>query len=125
VVFPSSDQTSNFTAIFEPKLKPVEPPSGAAAAVSSPTPQLPTAPGERPAETPVNPGAEKEQSPFLEPVILTEEDALYQLRAIPLYFPTSYSLVKPYVAGFELNSLDAVTLTNVVIDNDWRPADSN
>lgn len=53
--------------------------------------------------------------------ILSEEDALYELRAIPLYFPTSFSLVRPYVVGFEMNSLDALTLSNVAIDSEWRP----
>ncbi len=53
--------------------------------------------------------------------ILSEEEALYELRAIPLYFPTSYSLVKPYVSGFDANSLDAPSLRDVVIDNNWQP----
>lgn len=48
------------------------------------------------------------------------ETALFELRAIPLYFPTSYSLIKPYVIGFELNSLDAPSLNEVSIDNDWQ-----
>ena len=54
-------------------------------------------------------------------MILSEEDALYQFHAIPLYFPTSYSLVKPYVAGFEMNGLDAPLLNSVTIDNTWQP----
>lgn len=53
-------------------------------------------------------------------LILTEEEALYQLRSIPLYFPTSYSLVKPYVKGFDLNALDAPSLKSVEIDSNWR-----
>ncbi|MEO7673865.1 MAG: ABC transporter substrate-binding protein, partial [Pyrinomonadaceae bacterium] len=52
---------------------------------------------------------------------LNEEAAIYELRAIPLYFPTSFSLVRPYVDGFEMNSLDAITLSNVMIDNEWQP----
>jgi hypothetical protein len=51
----------------------------------------------------------------------SEANAIYDLWAIPLYFPTSYSLVKPYVSGFEMNSLDAPLLQNVSIDNDWQP----
>jgi len=38
-----------------------------------------------------------------------------------LYFPTSYSLVKPYVRGFEMNGLDAPSLRDVSIDNTWQP----
>lgn len=55
-------------------------------------------------------------------LILTEQEALLQLPAIPLYFPTSYSLVKPYVQGFELNELDAVSLKDVQIDSNWQPS---
>ncbi|MEP6788586.1 MAG: peptide ABC transporter substrate-binding protein [Acidobacteriota bacterium] len=69
----------------------------------------PSAKEETPAET-----AETESS-------LTEERAMYELRAIPLYFPTSYSLVKPYVLGFEMNGLDAPLLKDVSIDNAWQP----
>lgn len=69
-------------------------------------------------------------SPLLDPgapiappgptAILTEEEALYELRSIPLYYPTSYSLVKPYVKGFDLNALDAPSLKSVSIDPNWR-----
>ncbi len=54
-------------------------------------------------------------------LILNEEAALSELPAIPLYFPTSYSLVKPYVQGFEINTLDAPSLKNVRIDSNWQP----
>lgn len=53
--------------------------------------------------------------------ILTEDEAMFQLPAIPLYFPTSYSLVKPYILGFEINTLDAPSLKDVRIDNNWQP----
>lgn len=62
-----------------------------------------------------------EASPIYAPERFSEEDALYEMRAIPLYFPTSYSLVKPYVQGFDINGLDSPSLRNVVIDNDWQP----
>ena len=54
-------------------------------------------------------------------VTMSEANAIYELWAIPLYFPTSYSLVKPYVNGFEMNSLDAPALGDVSIDADWQP----
>ena len=57
--------------------------------------------------------------------ILTEDEAMTELPAIPLYFPTTYSLVKPYISGFEINTLDAPSLKNVKIDNDWQPEKSN
>ena len=53
-------------------------------------------------------------------LFLTEESALFELPGIPLYFPTSYSLVKPYVKGFDVNSLDAPLLKRVEIDSTWK-----
>ncbi|NJM53549.1 MAG: hypothetical protein HC846_09275 [Blastocatellia bacterium] len=57
-------------------------------------------------------------------VILSEEEALEHLPAIPLYFPTSYSLVKPYIQGFELNAFDALSLKDVQINSSWQPVDN-
>lgn len=54
-------------------------------------------------------------------LILTEDEALEKLPAIPLYFPMSFSLVKPYIQGFETNTLDAPSLKNVAINNEWQP----
>ena len=51
----------------------------------------------------------------------SEEDALRELNAIPLYFPMAYSLVKPYVRGFDVNGLDAAALENISIDSSWQP----
>ncbi len=59
-----------------------------------------------------------------ESTILTEADVIFELNAIPLYFPTSYSLVKPYVLGFDSNALDAPVLRNVSIDTGWQPGQS-
>lgn len=70
-----------------------------------------------------NPAEEKTNEVAQDKMILTEEQALEQLPAIPLYFPTSYSLVKPYVQGFDLNAFDALSLKNVQIDSNWQPAD--
>jgi oligopeptide transport system substrate-binding protein len=56
-----------------------------------------------------------------EAIILTEAQAIEELSAIPLYFPTSYSLVKPYIRGFEINILDAPSLKDVKIDFTWQP----
>ena len=62
------------------------------------------------------------QGPISPPVAtFTEQDALYELTAIPLYFPTSYSLLKPYVQGFDINGLDAPSLKAVTIRSDWLP----
>lgn len=119
VVFPTADEAANFMSVFEPKSIPPEAPSKAAVADPAKT-NGPSAAETIPAPSPTASPGEAKPS---ELPILSEDEALYQLHAIPLYFPTSFSLVKPYVAGFDLNSLDAVTLSNVAINSDWRPAE--
>jgi ABC-type oligopeptide transport system substrate-binding subunit len=52
--------------------------------------------------------------------IQSEAEALSELRAIPLYFASSYALVKPYVSGFDSNVLDIPSLKHVRIDTNWR-----
>jgi hypothetical protein len=52
--------------------------------------------------------------------ILSEAQALRELPAMPLYFASSYALVKPYVVGFEANLLDAPSLKHVRIDTSWQ-----
>ena len=55
------------------------------------------------------------------PPILSEAQALREVPAVPVYFATSYSLVKPYVQGFDANVLDAPSLQRVRIDTNWQP----
>ncbi|HKP71902.1 MAG TPA: hypothetical protein VJT82_03125, partial [Pyrinomonadaceae bacterium] len=55
------------------------------------------------------------------PPILTERDALRALPAMPVYFASSYALVKPYVSGFDANLLDAPSLQHVRIETNWQP----
>ena len=103
VVLPTSDEMANILTIFglpeerNAAAKPMQP---------SPTP-VPEA----------SLGAEKPKSE----VIVTENEALLDFWAIPLYFPTSYSLVKPYVLGFDVNSLDAPSLRVVSMNRNWQP----
>jgi oligopeptide transport system substrate-binding protein len=49
----------------------------------------------------------------------TEAQALKEMKAMPIYFATSYSLVKPYVSGFDLNVLDAPSLKRTHLDTNW------
>lgn len=51
---------------------------------------------------------------------ISEEDSLFNIYAIPLYYPAAYALVKPYVRGFDMNGLDAPSLKDVTIDNSWQ-----
>jgi hypothetical protein len=46
----------------------------------------------------------------------SEAQALKDLKAVPIYFASSYSLVKPYVSGFDSNVLDAPSLKKTRID---------
>ena len=130
VVLPTSDETAGLMAIFEPPAPPAALPS-AAAENSPPVPgATPNAASpessnsnQSPSAAAVEPNAPAE---ITEPVtVLTEEEALAELPAIPLYFPTSYSLVKPYIQGFEINTLDAPSLKDVRIDNNWQPKKPN
>ena len=52
--------------------------------------------------------------------VFSESQALRELPAMPLYFASSYALVKPYVVGFETNLLDAPSLKHVRIDTSWQ-----
>ncbi len=53
-------------------------------------------------------------------LILSNEEAIAEIPAIPLYFPETYSLVKPYIQGFETNILDAPSLKTVKINSEWK-----
>jgi ABC-type oligopeptide transport system substrate-binding subunit len=57
--------------------------------------------------------------------IETEAQALKSLSAMPIYFASSYSLVKPYVSGFDSNVLDAPSLKTVQINTAWRPTQAS
>jgi oligopeptide transport system substrate-binding protein len=59
------------------------------------------------------------------PPIETEAQALSDLSAMPIYFASSYSLVKPYVSGFDSNVLDAPSLKTVRIITNWKQSESS
>jgi oligopeptide transport system substrate-binding protein len=66
-------------------------------------------------------GAESQTlPPPLRQTILSQADALKSLPAIPIYFASSYSLIKPYVVGFDNNLLDAPSLKRVRLDTSWQ-----
>jgi oligopeptide transport system substrate-binding protein len=55
------------------------------------------------------------------PVLIENEaQALKELKAMPIYFASSYSLVKPYVSGFDLNVLDVPSLKRTRLDTSWK-----
>ena len=114
VVMPTPSETANFIAMFHGDAAAhdddTESPAGSVRSEFS-------APSPTPAGDNADPltGASLETERFF-----TEESALFELPGIPLYFPTSYSLVKPYVKGFDSNSLDAPLLKRVEIDTNWK-----
>ena len=111
VVFPTADELMSMLAILEP--------AGVGAGPSAEGQTPANAVEARPADSSAGEGTPSGAS--TPDIVATEVSAVYEHWAIPLYFPTSYSLVKPYVTGFEINSLDAPLLTHVVIDTGWQP----
>jgi oligopeptide transport system substrate-binding protein len=64
-----------------------------------------------------------ERDPHAPQAAATESQELKELRAVPIYFASSYSLVKPYVTGFDVNVLDAPSLKKTRLDTNWKPAE--
>lgn len=131
-VLATNDETANMLTIFpvradSPNQSNGNPQQSADAAQSSGNPngaasvfipEKPQAENESAAITGENPVS---SAPEEDEAILTEEKAFGELTVMPLYFPISYSLVKPYIQGFDVNILDAPSLKNVRIDNSWQP----
>lgn len=121
VVLPVNDEIVNLASIFGLARKPKA--ESRADRRPGPVVEVPNVQG----PGVIEPNAldeEKRGSDELPPSIsltMTEADAIFDLRAIPLYFPTSYALVKPYVRGFEMNALDAPSLKEMSIDTSWQP----
>jgi len=69
------------------------------------------------------PAASPEASPSPQPTLTveTEAQALKDLKAVPIYFASSYSLVKPYVSGFDSNVLDVPSLKKTRMNTNWTP----
>ena len=126
VVLPTNDEMVNLESILGSAKKITEKSAAESKAVDDTTiliekPQ-PVLKDERVKGGPLAPPADESLLENRETVLtLTEEDAIFELKAIPLYFPASYSLVKPYIRGFEINGLDAPSLKEVSIDNNWQP----
>ncbi|HZH30719.1 MAG TPA: peptide ABC transporter substrate-binding protein [Pyrinomonadaceae bacterium] len=121
MIMQTVDEESNILAMFDPARLNFVTSAGTsdgAEANASSTPR-PTPPGEaNSAEAAPNssPSAGAPTQP-----ILSEQQALEELPAIPIYFASSYALVKPYVAGFDSNVLDAPSLQHVRINTNWQP----
>jgi oligopeptide transport system substrate-binding protein len=78
---------------------------------------------ERDAQPAVSPSASPEDAaapPEEKRIVETESQALKDLTAVPIYFASSYSLVKPYVSGFDSNVLDVPSLKKTRMDTNWK-----
>lgn len=112
-VFPTADEIMSILEILKPPQNFPEsmPPTSGGKGVEARDPQKSAVPKQQ----------ERTADVEYPDMTMSESNAVYELWAIPLYFPTSYALVKPYVVGFEMNSLDAPSLSDVSIDADWQP----
>lgn len=130
VVLPTNDAAVNMLAIFAPQKKIVEPVEDSGESAPQPKNESEASPENADSEVSavVQPIEKKTAVEIFEnengALILSETEAIAELSAIPLYFPTSYSLVKPYILGFETNVLDAPLLREVRIDNAWQPKEN-
>jgi oligopeptide transport system substrate-binding protein len=133
VVLPTTDETTNMLALFSTGGAENGEKEGATEPAATESETEKQAPAYKPSEENSTAATESEtaeseanetsaETETAEKTILSEQQAFEELPAIPLYFPTSYSLVKPYVQGFETNVLDAPSLKSVKIDNNWQPA---
>jgi len=122
VVLPTSDETANMLAIFLPESKDAETEIALPGSEVLGIPQNPVSAS--PEDTPAAGRDDKQPTADTggeDTLILTDEEGMQKLYVIPLYFPTSYSLVKSYVQGFDINALDAPSLKDVRIDTNWQP----
>ena len=120
VVLPTADEMASLTAVFGSVVKSTEQPTLEPKAGEIPLTQPPIKRAEKggPSDSKTT-EPDSERSPTI--TLLTEQDAMYGMNAIPLYFPMSYSLVKPYVKGFEMSGFGALSLRDVTIDSNWQP----
>ncbi|MFL6208970.1 MAG: peptide ABC transporter substrate-binding protein [Pyrinomonadaceae bacterium] len=112
IVMQTTDEETNMRAMFAP----VEP-----SAQNNVAAGMATTPIEQTTGGPNTTAHAESPKPPVPPKILTEQEALRVLPAMPVYFASSYALVKPYVNGFDTNLLDVPSLQRVHIDTSWQP----
>ncbi len=117
-VMQAADESASLRGMFEPETPPVI--MLTMQGIEQP-PQKKAEEGGRPEATGEIVAAPPEPSVPAPLPILSEAQALRELPAMPIYFASSYALVKPYVVGFEANLLDAPSLKHVRIDTSWQP----
>ena len=100
MVLQTTDELTNLRMLFERESIP---------ALSEPTP-MNAKPGEP---------SKAEKAIEKNPQVMSEQDALKELHALPIYFASSFALVKPYVTGFDGNVLDAPSLKKTRMNTNW------
>lgn len=125
MVMQTIDEETNMLAMFDPERLSVQTNAAASGGENNETTQVAPTPrtdsrGELSVGGEVSPGGAAASASAVQP-ILTEQQALKELPALPLYFASSNALVKPYVAGFDANLLDAPSLQHVRIETNWQP----
>jgi oligopeptide transport system substrate-binding protein len=134
IVLPTTNETANMLAIFPPSLNHekieelVEPTNSAntnlnvnvANTANNTNTAVTNSNVQSNANTEADVSVESEKLIDEKP-ITDEAIAISEIPAIPLYFPKSYSLVKPYIQGFETNILDSPNLKTVKINENWQP----
>lgn len=118
VVLPTTDEMVSLTAIFRSIVKEpqAQPPTAEKAEAAQPATTTETIGGSNNDDE-----SEIDRTQPATVELMKREDALYEVRAIPLYFPESYALVKPFVYGFDTNALDAPSIKDIGINNNWQP----
>lgn len=115
-VMQTADDSSTLREMFEPETAPVE----IVAPATEQTAEKKTEEAKNGVGNGVKESGEKQPAPISPAPMLSEAQALRELPAMPIYFASSYALVKPYIVGFDTNLLDAPSLKHVRIDTGWQ-----
>jgi oligopeptide transport system substrate-binding protein len=102
IVMQTTDELTNLRMLFQTEIQPTASPS--------PSPEGTKGRGEK---------TIAKEVPKLPALVESEVQALKELKAMPIYFASSYALVKPYVSGFDANILDAPSLKRTRINTNW------
>ncbi|MGI8997601.1 MAG: ABC transporter substrate-binding protein, partial [Pyrinomonadaceae bacterium] len=118
IVMQTTDEETNMLAMFaeEQPVPPAGPQPGDPNAVQSAPSTATALPDQLSPDSMPNAPSSAPAS-----LIRTEAQALAELPAMPLYFASSFALVKPYVSGFDANLLDAPSLQRVRVNTGWQP----
>jgi ABC-type oligopeptide transport system substrate-binding subunit len=114
IVMQTTDEETNMLAMFAPPAPAENQAARSAQVETSPAPSASVS-----SET--TSGGQGKTDVQATKMITSEREALEQLPAMPVYFASSYALVKPYVNGFDTNLLDAPSLQRVRIETNWQP----